>query len=153
MFVTAIVAAGGRGTRFGAPRPKQLLTVGGRAILERSVSLFLSHPVVSEVIVTVPPDVAARPPEDLRNGCKPRRIVIGGERRRDSVANAFNAVTEQTDLVVIHDAARPFASADLVTRTIAAAEEWGAALAALPVHDTVKLAAEAGEGRFVRQTL
>src|SRR6476646_8388643 len=105
MFVTAIVAAGGRGKRFGATRPKQLLTVGGRAILERSVALFLSHPAVSEVIVTVPPEVAAHPPEYLRHGCKPLRIVVGGERRRDSVANAFRALTERTDLIVVHDAA------------------------------------------------
>ena len=55
MFVTAIIAAGGRGARFGGAAPKQLLVVGGRPILERSVSAFLEHPAVHELIVSMPP--------------------------------------------------------------------------------------------------
>jgi len=71
-------------------------------------------------------------------GSKPIRVVCGGMRRQDSVANAFAAVDPRCELVVIHDAARPFATADLVGRTIAAAAESGAALAAIPARDTVK---------------
>jgi 2-C-methyl-D-erythritol 4-phosphate cytidylyltransferase/2-C-methyl-D-erythritol 2,4-cyclodiphosphate synthase len=140
MYVTAIIAAGGRGQRLGAPRPKQLLSIGGRAMLERSVSAFLAHPRVDEVIVAVPADIAAAPPEYLRGIGKPLVVVVGGDRRQDSVANAFQHLAEQTDLVVVHDAARPFASGALIARTIAAAVESGAALAAIPVRDTVKLA-------------
>jgi len=140
MYVTAIIAAGGRGQRLGAPHPKQLLSIGGRAILERSVSAFLAHPKVDEVIVAVPADIAAAPPQYLRGIGKPLLVVVGGDRRRDSVANAFRRLGDQTSLVVIHDAARPFASAALIARTIAAALESGAALAALPARDTVKLA-------------
>jgi 2-C-methyl-D-erythritol 4-phosphate cytidylyltransferase/2-C-methyl-D-erythritol 2,4-cyclodiphosphate synthase len=138
VHVTAIVAAGGRGERFGASQPKQMFLIGGRSILERSVELLVSHPAVAEVVVALPPSLAADPPAWLQHAPKRLRVVAGGPRRQDSVANAFAAISDETDLVVIHDAARPFASPDLVSRTIDAAAETGAALAALPARDTVK---------------
>ena len=150
MFVTAIIAAGGRGQRFGAVQPKQLLAVGGRAILERSVSLFVAHPEIDEVIVALPPDLAGHPPAYLRHAAKPLRIVAGGDRRQDSVANAFGVAAERVDVVVIHDAARPFASAALISRTIAAAAESGAAIAAVQARDTVKRAGPPEGGRHLR---
>jgi 2-C-methyl-D-erythritol 4-phosphate cytidylyltransferase/2-C-methyl-D-erythritol 2,4-cyclodiphosphate synthase len=165
MYVTVIIAAGGRGQRLGAAGPKQLLSIAGRTILERSVTACIDHPDVDEVIVALPADLASAPPEFLRRSAKPLLIVVGGDRRQDSVANAFRHVAERSDVVVVHDAARPFASADLITRTIAAAAESGAALAALPARDTVKLAGPPGGGReappaglpggghYVRQTL
>jgi 2-C-methyl-D-erythritol 4-phosphate cytidylyltransferase/2-C-methyl-D-erythritol 2,4-cyclodiphosphate synthase len=163
MHVTAIIAAGGRGRRFGAPVPKQLIAVADRPILERSVRLFLTHPEVHEIVVALPADMASDPPSYLMGAPKPILIVEGGARRQDSVARAFKAISTETDLIVIHDAARPFASADLVSRTIAAAIESGAALAALQAHDTVKRVRTAsGEpskalphdrGPFVAETL
>jgi 2-C-methyl-D-erythritol 2,4-cyclodiphosphate synthase/2-C-methyl-D-erythritol 4-phosphate cytidylyltransferase len=162
MHVTAIIAAGGRGQRFGGAQPKQLLAVGGRSILERSVAAFLSHPAIDAVVVALPQALVDNPPAYLRSVAglasggsgKPLRIVAGGERRQDSVANAFRAADAQSDLIVIHDAARPFASADLITRTIAAAVETGAALAALQARDTVKRASPAhGPAEVGRQPL
>ena len=155
MHVTAIIAAGGRGRRFGAAEPKQLIAVGGRAILERSVSAFLAHPDVDAVVVALPQALAGDPPAYLRRAAadgaaKPLRIVAGGERRQDSVANAFRAADAQSDVIVVHDAARPFASGDLIARTIAAAADAGAALAALPARDTVK---RAGAEQLVVETL
>jgi len=149
MHVTAIIAAGGRGQRFGGAEPKQLLTVGGRPILERSVNAFLAHASVNEVVVVLPQELVDNPPAYLRDHEKPLRIVAGGARRQDSVANGFHAAAEQSELIVIHDAARPFVSADLIARTIAAAAESGAALAALPARDTVKQ----GRDHFVGATL
>src|SRR5437899_1996473 len=93
---------------------------------------------VDAVVVALPPDLADPPPAYLLGTSKPLTIVAGGSRRQDSVANAFRAVDTRADVVVIHDAARPFVSADLIGRTIAAAAETGAALAALPARDTVK---------------
>jgi 2-C-methyl-D-erythritol 4-phosphate cytidylyltransferase / 2-C-methyl-D-erythritol 2,4-cyclodiphosphate synthase len=148
VHVTAIVAAGGRGERLGGPQPKQMLVIGGRSILERSVQLFVGHPAVDEVVVALPPSLAAQPPAWLTGAAKTVRVVCGGPRRQDSVANAFAAISDQTDLVVIHDAARPFASASLVSRTIDAAAETGAALAALPARDTVKRAGPAEAGPY-----
>jgi 2-C-methyl-D-erythritol 4-phosphate cytidylyltransferase/2-C-methyl-D-erythritol 2,4-cyclodiphosphate synthase len=155
MHVTAIIAAGGRGQRFGGERLKQLLSVGGRPILERSVTTFLAHPEVDEVVVALPRALADDPPAYLRSAeafalhgaGKPLRIVAGGERRQDSVAQAFHAAAAESDIIVIHDAARPFATADLITRTIAAAVESGAALAAVQARDTVKLALRQAQGR------
>jgi 2-C-methyl-D-erythritol 4-phosphate cytidylyltransferase/2-C-methyl-D-erythritol 2,4-cyclodiphosphate synthase len=140
MFVTVIIAAGGRGERFGGAFPKQLTLVAGRTILERSVSAFLSHPGVNEIVVTLPRDLAAAPPAYLLGAAKPVRVVEGGARRQDSVANGFRAASPQADVIVIHDAARPFVSADLIARTIEAAAETGAALAAVRARDTVKRA-------------
>src|SRR5437868_6908747 len=138
MSVSAIIAAGGRGVRLGGALPKQLLPVAGRPILERSVASFLAHPDVDEVIVALPPDLASDPPAYLKNTMKPLRIVAGGDRRQDSVAKAFRAVDASAEIVVVHDAARPFASTDLISRTIVAARQSGAALAATQASDTVK---------------
>jgi 2-C-methyl-D-erythritol 4-phosphate cytidylyltransferase/2-C-methyl-D-erythritol 2,4-cyclodiphosphate synthase len=138
MFVSAIIAAGGRGQRFGGPVPKQLLTVGGQSVLERSIALFVGHPMVDEIVVALPAELVAEPPPYLRASKKQLRLVAGGARRQDSVANAFRVVSDRAELVVIHDAARPFATPELIARTIAAAAESGAALAAMPARDTVK---------------
>src|SRR5262249_16803106 len=114
MFVSAIIAAGGHGRRFGGAVPKQLLTVAGRPILERSVHVFLTHPQVDEIVVALPSELAADPPTYLKHDGKHVRIVAGGARRQDSVSQAFQVVDARADIVVIHDAARPFATSDLV---------------------------------------
>jgi 2-C-methyl-D-erythritol 4-phosphate cytidylyltransferase/2-C-methyl-D-erythritol 2,4-cyclodiphosphate synthase len=149
MFVSAILAAGGRGLRLGHSQPKQLLEIAGRPILERSVSLLQEHPDIHEVIVALPQELVEDPPAYLLNTSKPLRVVAGGARRQDSVAAAFRLVSARADVVVIHDAARPFASGGLIARTIAAAAESGAALAALEARDTVKQVA----GGVVNATL
>src|SRR5262245_9340549 len=168
MHVTAIIAAGGRGTRFGASELKQLQLVSGRAVLERSVSAFVDHPLVAEVVVALPQHLVDDPPTYLRADThpgKPVRLVPGGARRQDSVANAFKAAAAESDVIVIHDAARPFVTADVIARTIEAANESGAAVAAMQARDTVKRGgpAEAGlpvrsegpaeAGPYVRETL
>ncbi len=155
MHVTAIIAAGGRGERFGAAMPKQLVAVGGRPILERSLSIFLSHPEIAEIVVAVPAEMLVDPPDYLRVTSKPLKLAAGGARRQDSVTNAFRLVSPESELIVVHDAARPFASADLVSRTIRAAAESGAALAALQATDTVKRAMPSNQpgGMTVAETI
>jgi len=166
MHVTAIIAAGGRGHRLGNAEPKQLLSIGGRPILERSIAAFASHPSIDAIVVALPQELADEPPAYLRSAQasarqgigKPVSIVAGGVRRQDSVANAFAAVDRHSDVIVIHDAARPFASADLIARTVAAAAESGAAVAAVQSRDTVKRATEgssvvSGFSRTVIETL
>ena len=138
MHVTAIIAAGGRGQRFGGARPKQLLALDSRTLLEWSVDAFLAHPSIDEVVVSLPAEIAQDPPPYLRSASKPLRIVAGGARRQDSVSNAFAAAAAASDLFLVHDAARPFVSADLIDRTIAAAAAHGAAIAAIAASDTVK---------------
>ena len=111
---------------------------------------------IAEVLVALSAELAADPPAYLHAEAKPLRIVVGGPRRQDSVANAFRQIAEQAEVVVVHDAARPFVSADLIERTIAAANEAGAALAAVPARDTVKRASRATateDVRHVEETL
>jgi 2-C-methyl-D-erythritol 4-phosphate cytidylyltransferase/2-C-methyl-D-erythritol 2,4-cyclodiphosphate synthase len=138
--VVAVIAAGGLGRRLGAGTPKQLLTLGGRTILERSIVAFASHPRVSGIVVALPPEVVAHPPSFLAGFGARLRVVAGGARRQDSVATAFAAIDPPPDVVVIHDAARPFVDSATIDRAIDAAIESGAAIAALPSSDTVKLA-------------
>ena len=136
MHVAAIIAAAGSGTRLGAGTPKQFLHLGEQTILQRSVGAFTGHHRISEVILALPPGasvetVVGSPPAKLR-------VVAGGGRRQDSVANAFAAVSPAAEIVLVHDAARPFVSAAVISRTIDAAAEHGAAIAAVAVTDTVK---------------
>ena len=119
-------------------RPKQLVLLLGRPILQWSVEAFVSHPQVGDVVVALPPDLVADPPDYLRAALKPIRLVEGGDRRQDSVVRAFALLPARSDVVVIHDAARPLVTADLIDRTIAAARAHGAAIAAMPATDTVK---------------
>ena len=153
MFGSAILAAAGRGTRLGSATPKQMLALGERTILQRSFDLIDSHDQIDEVVIALPPDLARTPPPYLISSRKPVRIVDGGLRRQDSVANAFAEVSTSAGIIVIHDAARPFATADLFTRVIEAAVKGGAAIAALQASDTVKEATSAPGVRIVARTI
>ena len=141
MRVTAIIAAAGAGRRLGAAKPKQLLDLGGGSILQHSLTAFLTHPRVSEVILVKPAGPLALAVADAAHAGK-LRTVDGGERRQDSVANGFDAADPASEVILIHDAARPFVSADLISRTIDAAAAHGAAIAALQSRDTVKRVAD-----------
>jgi 2-C-methyl-D-erythritol 4-phosphate cytidylyltransferase / 2-C-methyl-D-erythritol 2,4-cyclodiphosphate synthase len=150
MHVSAIIAAGGRGTRFGGDAPKQLLLLGGEPILKRSVDAYRRCELVSDLVVALPSDLARTPPDYLFGGPKPIAIVEGGERRRDSVAHAFARVSARAEIVVVHDAARPLVTDAVIQRTVTAAAEFGAAIAALRAQDTVK---RAGPGGAITATL
>jgi 2-C-methyl-D-erythritol 4-phosphate cytidylyltransferase/2-C-methyl-D-erythritol 2,4-cyclodiphosphate synthase len=147
MHVTAIIAAAGAGRRLGAAKPKQLLDIGGGSMLQHSVRAFLGHPRVADVVVVLSPDLTTLALAGIEpSRAAALRVVKGGDRRQDSVANGFAAVAPESDVVLIHDAARPFVSADLIDRTIDAAAAHGAAIAALQSRDTVKRVA--GDGRI-----
>jgi 2-C-methyl-D-erythritol 4-phosphate cytidylyltransferase / 2-C-methyl-D-erythritol 2,4-cyclodiphosphate synthase len=153
MHVAAIIAAGGRGSRMGRALPKQWLTLGGRTILERSLDAFDRHQQIQELIVVVPPDTLSAAEFVKPATRKPARFVEGGARRQDSVVNGAEALSPEAEVVLIHDAARPLVSADLISRTIAAAASSGAAIAAVPVHDTVKQVRLNGGVAVVERTL
>jgi 2-C-methyl-D-erythritol 4-phosphate cytidylyltransferase/2-C-methyl-D-erythritol 2,4-cyclodiphosphate synthase len=150
MQVTAIIAAAGEGRRVGAAVPKQLLEIGGRTILERSVEAFASHPEIQDVIVVLPRGLETAPGASAAPHV---RIVAGGPRRQDSVANAFDAVRAEADIIVIHDAARPFVTAEIISRAIRAAAEHGAAIVARGAQDTVKRVVGTGSAARVAETL
>ena len=98
MFVSAILAAGGRGARLGAATPKQLLALGDCTILQRSFETLAFHHAVDEIVVALPADLAAAPPQFLALRAKPVRVVSGGARRQDSVANAFARISPLAEI-------------------------------------------------------
>jgi 2-C-methyl-D-erythritol 4-phosphate cytidylyltransferase/2-C-methyl-D-erythritol 2,4-cyclodiphosphate synthase len=157
MRVTAIIAAAGAGRRLGAAKPKQLIDIGGGSMLQHVLTAFHQHPRIDEIVVVLPQGTATAFLLGKVSGrASPEvRTAIGGERRQDSVANAFDAVSETTDVVLIHDAARPFVTADLIDRTIDAAAQHGAAIAALQSRDTVKRVDASGTitGTLPRETI
>src|SRR4051812_2920729 len=110
MHVTAIIAAGGAGRRMGAAIPKQLLELSGQSLLARSVAAFDRHPDVDDVIVALPPELVDDAPARVGAVTGPIQFVAGGATRQESVARAFDVVSADTDIVLVHDAARPFVS-------------------------------------------
>ena len=137
----ALIVAAGRGTRLGAPLPKQYLTLGGVPVLRRTVEAFTRHPAVDRVRVVIHPD--DRPLHDRAlAGLAVLEPVAGGAARQDSVRNGLESLAAlRPDRVLVHDAARPFASAELIGRILAALDEAPGAIAAIPLRDTVKRAA------------
>jgi 2-C-methyl-D-erythritol 4-phosphate cytidylyltransferase/2-C-methyl-D-erythritol 2,4-cyclodiphosphate synthase len=136
--VGAIVAAAGSGTRLGKGS-KALVPVNGRTTLSRVVELLLSLDEVDRIVVVAPParlDAARAEIEALAPG-KPVQVCAGGESRQESVRAGLTALGECA-YVLVHDAARPLASAALVRRVLAAAVESGAAFPGLPPRDAVK---------------
>ena len=157
MHVAAIIAAGGRGLRLGADRPKQFLEIGGRSILELSLAALVASPRIDEFVVALPAADLDRESKILREAVPGQlSFVSGGERRQDSVANAFAKTSKKADIILIHDAARPFVTQDVIGRAIDGAQRHGAAIAAIAARDTVKQATDERNddgSRLVRATI
>lgn len=136
--VAAVVVAAGQGLRAGGEIPKQFRRIAGETLLERALSAFAEAPDVTFVQPVIRPD-DVNLVRRLTRGMNVLEPVAGGATRQASVRAGLEALVACTpDIVLVHDAARPFASASLITRAIAAAEKTGAAIPALPVTDTVK---------------
>jgi 2-C-methyl-D-erythritol 4-phosphate cytidylyltransferase/2-C-methyl-D-erythritol 2,4-cyclodiphosphate synthase len=153
--VAAVVVAAGRGVRAGTDLPKQFRPIGGESMLRRALSIFAEHCEVTHVqpVIRQEDIDLYREQADRLELLSP---VFGGVTRQGSVRAGLEAVAaRKPDIVLIHDAARPFASAGLVSRTIAAAKKTGAAIPALLVTDTVKTVDAAGlvGGTIDRNTL
>ena len=139
--VTAIIVAAGVSRRMGFDKLSYRLP-DGRTVLETSCALFAAHPAVDELVLVAGGN---RPQcEAIAAACpKPCTVVQGGATRADSVRSGLAAAKGQ--LVAIHDAARPFASAEIITAALQAAAESGAAAPAVPVKDTIKIADQDGK--------
>ena len=139
--VTAIIVAAGASRRMGFDKLSYRLP-DGRTVLKTSCALFAAHPAVDELVLVAGGN---RPQcEAIAAACpKPCTVVQGGATRADSVRSGLAAAKGQ--LVAIHDAARPFASAEIITAALQAAAESGAAAPAVPVKDTIKVADQDGK--------
>src|SRR5262245_33634540 len=141
----AILVAAGRGLRAGSGGPKQYRTVGGQTVIFRAMAAFCQHPDVATVQPVVNPDDTA-----IFNAavCSVRHAVPvnGGATRQASVHAGLEALAStKPDIVLIHDAARPFVTEGVISRAIDAAGRTGAAIPAVPVADTIKLVGAAGD--------
>ena len=138
--VGAILVAGGASTRMGGGTPKQFQLLGIEPVFVHALECLV--PCADEIVVVAPADAVETARGLLRDsgvcGEKPVRIVAGGARRQDSVASGLAALSPDVEIVLIHDAARPFVTEDLARRVLAATEESGAAIPVVPVPDTVK---------------
>src|SRR5271163_807801 len=135
----AILVAAGRGLRAGAGGPKQYRSIGGQTVIFRAMEPFCRHPDVFAVQPVLNPDDTAVFNEAVRE-LRYQPPTVGGATRQASVHAGLEALAEhKPDVVLIHDAARPFVSKALISRAIDAASRTGAAVPAIAVVDTVKL--------------
>ncbi len=153
MQVTAIIAAAGDGRRMASSVPKQFLEIGGVSLLQRSLTAFCRVPRITDVVVVTRADAVADVSRSVETASRPVVVVPGGATRQASVAAAFDCVGPDAAYVMVHDAARPFVSAAVIERTLDAAIESGAAIAAVAARDTVKQAASSGGRPFVARTI
>jgi 2-C-methyl-D-erythritol 4-phosphate cytidylyltransferase/2-C-methyl-D-erythritol 2,4-cyclodiphosphate synthase len=136
--VGVIIVAGGRGTRAGTAMPKQLVELGGRTVLQRSVAAFDAHAAIALIVVVVPADLLGEARALVGSTRVDCRFAAGGTRRQDSVRAGLDAMPEGPSVILVHDAARPFVDAALIDRVIVAARRTGAVVPAVRARDTVK---------------
>lgn len=147
--VVAVLLAGGMGARMGGGVPKQLLEIGGRTILERSLAALHDHPDVDEVVVVMSPGHLAEAEALVRGLAKVSAVIEGGETRTASTRRALAHLGDQERLVLFHDAARPLLSARIVSECVAALRSESAVAVAVPSVDTLLEVDERGYVRSV----
>ena len=151
--VSAIIVAAGESRRMGGA-DKVLLPLGGKPVLLRVIDVFQECRLIDQIVAVVN-EKSMESCRQLVNGGgwdkvsdKVSDVCIGGRRRQDSVAAGLKRL-QNCDWVIIHDGARPLVTVDLIERGLEAAGDTGAAVAAVPVIDTIKVA---GDDRIVRET-
>lgn len=151
MKVCAIIPAAGQGNRMGGPVPKQFLLLKGRPILSFAIDAFEKSGIVDSVVLVTPARELAEARETwLRRGGIVRQVVVGGEKRQDSVYNGLQVLDADTEIVVVHDGVRPFVTPEMIRETAESAARHGACIVAIPVNDTIKQATANG---FVERTV
>lgn len=146
-MVYALIVAGGKGTRFGSPIPKQYASLAGVPILARTLRVFDECDAVDRLVVAVPPEDIGFVLDTIVDSAVWRKrifVVGGGARRQDSVFNGLAAIPPEAALVVIHDAVRPLVTCATITACADAARQHGACIVAWPVGDTLKRVSDSG---------
>lgn len=140
MTASAIIVAAGSGVRLGSGVPKAFVKVGGRAMLSYSLGAVAQVNSIGEVVITVPEgfESAARAEAAAAGLGVPIKVTPGGVERQDSVRIALALTSSESELVIVHDAARPLATPAIFEACLSAAARAGGAIAAIPVADTLK---------------
>lgn len=138
-FVCAIILASGRGERLGSTLPKQFVKLAGKTMVEYSLERFAKHPGIDQIVLVVHPDHRGRMETILgeRACAKPCRLIAGGATRQQSSTLGVAAAGDVASQVLIHDAARPLLSADLVSACLVSLNRYAAISAAVPAIDTM----------------
>ena len=152
--VSVVIAAGGKGRRMGVGTPKQFLSLGGLPVLERTIAAFHSLRDIREIVLVVPADCMSRAVALVRRAgfTKVADVVEGGEERQASVFNGLKRCSLRSGLVLVHDAVRPLVGRQTIISVIRAAGRYGAAVAGVPVKDTIKTESQE-RGGFYERTL
>ena len=148
----AVIPCAGSGVRMGAGMAKQFLEIRDKPVLALTLERFQACPLIDSITLVVPLadlDFCKSEIVERYGFDKVERIVLGGERRQDSVRSGLEASKGDYELVIIHDGVRPFIDIELIERTIRAAGEHRAVITALQAKDTVKKVDQAG---FVTET-
>jgi 2-C-methyl-D-erythritol 4-phosphate cytidylyltransferase len=167
MKVVVIIPAAGLGTRMATPTvktrksapSKQFTDLGGTPILIHTLRKFAASPRVTEILVALRENEIAGFRERLEKQAKDVLqkkvdLVVGGEHRQHSVANALAAVkAADDDIILVHDAVRPFVTSEIIEEVIQGAEKYGAAIAGMPAVDTVKQVERTAEGALITATI
>ncbi|MDO8358246.1 MAG: 2-C-methyl-D-erythritol 4-phosphate cytidylyltransferase [Nitrospirota bacterium] len=151
--VVAVVPAAGKGLRMGGAVPKQFLSLGGEPIVVHSLRALQSAACIHDIILAVPSADLDYCRNDLvvRYGfSKVTKVVPGGKERQDSVRLGLEHVPEETEIVLVHDAVRPFVTVAMIEAVVAAARQHGGAIIALPMRDTVK---QVGSDHLIQRTV
>lgn len=139
--VTAIIVAGGNGSRMGTETTKQMIQLNGIPVVVRSILAFERSPLIKDIVVVAKADEKEKYREFIKTYSlkKIRRIVTGGATRQESVLNGFKAIDDKCDFVAIHDGARCLVTPEIIEKVLLDARRYEAASAANPVKDTVKI--------------
>ena len=123
----------------GGTVPKQFQALRGKPILHYTLKTLQESELIDSLVLVVPQNELENARADwLERPPVVKQVVVGGEKRQDSVFHGYQALPADTDIVLVHDGVRPFLSKEMIRVTIEAAEKWGAAITAIPVNDTLK---------------
>ena len=138
--ITAILPAAGLGTRMGAETPKQFLELGGEPLVIFTLRRLAACSAITDFILATRAEELAFLEDRVARARigRPARVVHGGETRQQSVGNALAQVAAETEIVMVHDAVRPFVTVEQLDRLIAEARGRGAVILGIPAIDTVK---------------
>jgi 2-C-methyl-D-erythritol 4-phosphate cytidylyltransferase len=149
---SAIIVAAGSGKRMESDTKKQFLNLFGRPVLAHTIENINNNELINEIIIVVSKDDILTV-KDIVLSCdvkKVREIVVGGENRADSVAKGLMSVSEDADIILIHDGVRPIVPNDLISNCILDAKEFGGATLGVRVKDTIKTV---DKDNFITSTL
>jgi 2-C-methyl-D-erythritol 4-phosphate cytidylyltransferase len=143
---TAIIVAAGSGKRFGSKTPKQFLEIGGKPLIIHTLERFQSCPMIDLIILVLSPEKAENFPQ-IPSISKLSKIVAGGKTRAESVLNGLKNIPPKTEIVAVHDGARPLVSTEEISNCVEKAKETGGAILVAPVTDTIK---EIADGKVLQ---